>query len=402
MNTLIKISRAIVLGTVILWVLPKIFFTRVKPGEIAVRQSAASGVHEEDLGPGMRMRIWGLHKYIFLPSGYFFLDYGEGTDVGPVQIRTKDNNTVIIDVTVPVRIKKGEAHKIVKDGNHARDGARFRYQRLAGENAVSTLREKLANLAPAEWYSTEKRLAVNATALEALNEALSPLHLEAQAILIRSIRFTDAFEQQLTQIQLNQQRQLLNHTRQQVAARQQELDNYVQDTAAQAAAKEQDWIKRQAELERNYQLGMLGSEDASPGAARAKLEAMTEEQRLALRTEAAKVFDLGSPELATDAYLIGINNIQAETLKYRNDVRAVADGTSARLEAEGEALVARVQGEYETKLNALLSSPAGRAYVAYNAAANVTFAQTLTFSSQDGIPSVLRLRRFAEQFMGGP
>ena len=64
------------------------------------------------------------------------------------------------------------------------------------------------------------------------------------------------------------------------------------------------------------------------------------------------------------------------------------------------ALVAKVQGAYEAKLNALLSSPAGRAYVAWNAAANVSFSQTLTFSSQEGIPSVLRLRRFAEQFMG--
>jgi hypothetical protein len=30
----------------------------------------------------------------------------------------------------------------------------------------------------------------------------------------------------------------------------------------------------------------------------------------------------------------------------------------------------------------------------------VRFAETLTFSSADGIPSVLRLRQFAEQFMG--
>ena len=30
----------------------------------------------------------------------------------------------------------------------------------------------------------------------------------------------------------------------------------------------------------------------------------------------------------------------------------------------------------------------------------ITFAKTLTFQSGEGIPSVLRLRRFAEQFMG--
>jgi hypothetical protein len=48
----------------------------------------------------------------------------------------------------------------------------------------------------------------------------------------------------------------------------------------------------------------------------------------------------------------------------------------------------------------LLGSPAGKAYVAWQAADNVKFADTLTFSSSEGIPSVLRLRAFAAQFMG--
>ena len=48
----------------------------------------------------------------------------------------------------------------------------------------------------------------------------------------------------------------------------------------------------------------------------------------------------------------------------------------------------------------VLGSPAGKAYVAWQAADNVKFADTLTFSSADGIPAVLRLRAFAEQFMG--
>ena len=39
-------------------------------------------------------------------------------------------------------------------------------------------------------------------------------------------------------------------------------------------------------------------------------------------------------------------------------------------------------------------------YVAFGAALNVQFASELTFSSAEGIPSVLRLRQFAEQFMG--
>lgn len=106
------------------------------------------------------------------------------------------------------------------------------------------------------------------------------------------------------------------------------------------------------------------------------------------------------PASVSDGYLIGIKNIQAETLEYKNRVTAEADAIQARLGAEGDAMVAKVQGEYEVKLNALLGSPAGRAYVAWRAADNVKFSDTLTFSSAEGIPSVLRLRQFAEQFMG--
>ena len=68
--------------------------------------------------------------------------------------------------------------------------------------------------------------------------------------------------------------------------------------------------------------------------------------------------------------------------------------------AQGAVLVAKVQGEYESRLNALLGSPAGAAYVAYLAAGNVKFSDTLTFSSGEGIPAVLRLREFARRFMG--
>jgi len=52
-------------------------------------------------------------------------------------------------------------------------------------------------------------------------------------------------------------------------------------------------------------------------------------------------------------------------------------------------MVARVQGEYETKLNGLLGTPAGKAYVAWQAADNIEFAKALTFSSGEGIPAVL-------------
>jgi regulator of protease activity HflC (stomatin/prohibitin superfamily) len=102
----------------------------------------------------------------------------------------------------------------------------------------------------------------------------------------------------------------------------------------------------------------------------------------------------------SDAYLIGTKNLQAETLEYKNRVTAEGEAVSARLEAEGEAHAGQGAGRVRDQAERAVRL-AGRPRLRRVAAAGkVTFAKELTFSSQDGIPSMLRLRRFAEQFMG--
>jgi len=402
-SRLVAAAKVIVIGAVVLWIVPAVFLSSVAANELGVRTSALSGVLADDLGPGWHWRIPAIHKLILLPSSYFMLDY-TNDDKGPQKplvIRTKDNNTVELDVSVPLRIKPGEGNAVVAAGNHVRDpDGRFRYQRLAEETATSVLREQLAALDSVGFYSTDKRLAIEDASLKVLNKQLGAMHLEAQAVLIRAVRFRDEYEKQLQTIQLNEQRKLLDAATQRLAGVQQNLDNYQQGTSAQVSAHTQDWIKRQAELERAYQIGLLDVIDATPGAARAALAKLSTSEVDAKHEQAAKVFGMDAASV-TDGYLIGIKNIQAETLEYKNRITASADAIQGRLTAEGDALVAKVQGEYESKLNQLLGSPAGRAYVAYQAADNIEFAKALTFSSAEGIPAVLRLRQFAEQFMGG-
>lgn len=397
-----RLAQIVVLGALALWILPHVLFVRIAPGQIAVRRGAAGGVDRDDLGPGWRLRVPGYHKFTYLPSSYFFLDYSEDQTGAreSLQIRTKDNNTVLLDVSVPVRIQPGHAHDVVATGNHVKDpDGRYRYQRLAEQATVSVLREEMAILDSVGFYSTERRVEIAGKALELLNKSLDELHLEAQAVLIRAVRFRPEYERQLQAIQLNEQNKLLDGARERVAAQQQKLDNFTQGTAALSAAREQDWIKRRAELERAYQVGVLDVIDPTPGAARARLATLAAEQVTAARTKAATLFGLDDPGTVSDAYLVGIKNVQAETLEYKNRISAESDGVQGRLIAESEAMIAKVQGAYEAKLNALLSTAGGRAYVAWQAAANVNFASELTFSSSEGIPSVLRLRRFAEQFM---
>ena len=401
MNGLAKAAKVIVIGAILFWVIPTMCTAGVGPHEIGVRQSATSGVLEDDLGPGWHWRLPGVHKMITLPSSYFILDFTtEGQHQNPLVIRTKDNNTVELDVSVPVRIKPGQAHGLVQAGNHTKDpDGRFRYQRLAEENATSVLREQMAVLDSGGFFATDRRLAAADAALKALNKQLAPMHLEAQVVLVRSVRYRDEYEKQLQQIQLNEQNKLLDAARQKLAGVQQSLDNYQQGTNAQVAQRQQEWGKKQAELERAYQVGLLDVSDATPGAVRGKLKALPPAELTAKKETAAKLFGM-DVDSVSDEYLIGIKNVQAETLEYKNRVNAEADAIEARLDAEGRAMVAKVQGEYENKLNVLLGSPAGRAYVAWQAADNIKFAETLTFSSSEGIPAVLRLRQFAAQFMG--
>ncbi|MCH9683157.1 MAG: hypothetical protein K0V04_17110, partial [Deltaproteobacteria bacterium] len=288
-----------------------------------------------------------------------------------------------------------------KAGNHVEDRrGLLRFQRLAEETTVSVLREHLAELTSAEWYDSARRLEVAERSLKVLNVSLGDLHVEAEAVLVRAVTFRDEYERQLQQIQLNEQNKLLDGAREKVAKKQQALDKFVQGTNALAASREQEWKAKIARLEGAYQVGFVRLEDeTTPGSARRILEALEPAQREAMVTEATEALDM-KPEDVNNDYLLGIQNIQAETLEYDQRVRVESDGISARLSAEGDATVAQVRGAYETRLNELLDSVAGRAYVAYQAAANVKFDDTLVFQSDDGFPTVLRLREMTERFMG--
>lgn len=402
MKGFVRICQLTLLALVFLWIAPTCFISTVPMGKIGVRSSNMSGVLKADLDPGWTLNIAGMHALTLLPSHYLFLDYGSDDGQG-LQIRTRDNNNVFVDVSVPYRIKPGEAHLIMMNGNHLETpSGLYRFQQLAQDTTVSVLREGLANLTSSDFYHADVRLKVAEETLAKLNEDLAPLHLEAQAVLVRAVTFREEYEKQLQQIQLNEQNKLLDGAREKVAKQQQEFDNYELGTHALANALQQDWIKRQADLERAYQVGFVDMHgDNTPGAARRALVALTEDDRAKLRIEAGRVLEIPETEALADGYMLGIKNIEAETLEYKLRLNAESDGVSQRLAAEGAAEVAAVQGDFESKLNTLLGSPAGRAYVAYKSAANVKFAETLTFQSTDGIPSVLRLREFALRFMGG-
>lgn len=432
---LVRASQSFLGILTILLVTRGCMFNTIPAGMLGVRHSAASGVNPEDLGPGVALDVSGVHTLHRLPAHYLFLDYNEFNQNALI-IRTVDNNNVTVDVTVPIRIIKDEGHMIVSEGNHLlsgpiSQGGTYKYMRLADRSVRDVLRDRLAVLQSKDWYLTDKRLAVGKgpmdegmglSATEALNAKLAQYHLETPGILIRAYYFRTEYEGQLATIQFNEQEKLLDGAKSAVAAKQQVLDNYTNQTNAMVAAQGQDWDRRLANLDRAYQVGVLDTEgDLSPGASRVVLGALDDEKKLELRGAAAGWLDMWTCEgIADDAcnptledsgrvpdfesvrdkHLMGIQPVVAETREYGKRVKAKADGVKARLVAEGDALVAAVQGAHDARVNGLLNSGAGRAYVAYNAAANIKFADELTFHASGGVPVVLRLYDFAKTFMG--
>jgi regulator of protease activity HflC (stomatin/prohibitin superfamily) len=371
---------------------------RVEAGEVGVRYNNALGLHKSDLAPGFHLELTGLQRIHRLPSYYLQIDYS-GTD--RFSVRTKDNNTIQLDVSIPYRIKPGQAFRIMDAGNHLAVGdGKFRFQRFAEQTATSVLREHMAELQSEDFYDTKRRLAVTNDALKLLNKKLAPYNLEARTVLVRATYFRDEYENQLARIQLNEQQKLLDGAKRAVAERQQDFDNFEQQTNAMVSAKEQDWAQKIAELDRSYQVGSIDTgNDRAPGAARRMLVALSPDAVKQLVAKASEVFGIGEDRM-TDAHLLGIKNVEAEKTEYGQRVNAEADAIASRLAAEGDAKIAIITGAFETRVNQLLASPAGRAYVAYNVADKVKFAETLTFQSDDGVPTVLDLGELAKKLMG--
>ena len=365
-NTLVKASKIIVIASLVLWLVPALFTAGVGPHEIGVRQSAVSRHPRRGSRSGLALRVPGVHKLIRLPSSYFMLDFTTD-DKGPQKplvIRTKDNNNVDLDVSVPVRIKPGEANALVAAGNHVQDpDGRYRYMRLAEETATSVLREEMASLDSVGFYSTDRRLAASEATLKMLNKQLAPMHLEAQAVLVRAVRFRDDYESSSSRSS-STSRTSCSMPR----ARSSRTCSRASTTISRARTRRSPNARRSGASARTSSSARIRSAcSTSPMRRRARPARSSRRCRRPMSrrsTRPPRSCSAWMPTRSASAYLIGIKNIQAETLEYKNRVTAEADAIEGRLGAEGDAMVAKVQGEYETKLNVLLGSPAGKAYVA--------------------------------------
>jgi|GEM_PF-352385 len=321
----------------------------VRPGEIGVRSSVWSGrgVAPRDFGPGLHLGLPGLQQWYALPAGTELMRWrgpSEEDAGNPLDLRTSDGSTISLALTVPYRIRPGSAHRIVAEGH------RGTYRQQAVAKTEQVLANELGRLPSEELTRSDLRGELLGSTLVALNQALAEIHVEAEAILIDELRFSEAYERKLVETQRERQRgrvlearRLEDQEEQTILRRRHEIDRELQ--------------ARRIELDREVET--LRAE----GQARAvELKRAADELEGALRADADREYEL-----------------------------LVAQGEAARLEAE----------ELERRLHAEVLSGKGGAELLALRAARATRLTEVTLNSDDPrVPNPLDVEAMVELFAG--
>jgi regulator of protease activity HflC (stomatin/prohibitin superfamily) len=352
MKTLLRITVALA-ALFLLFALSLAFLTvRIEPWQIGVKQNQiAGGFAERDFGTGFRLRVPGMHVWHLLERRTHFISFGDersdfpvADERPPLEIRTKDNNLATYDVTVTYRIKEGEAHLIVAEGN------KLSYRDRVLTTVGSVLREELAELGSEKTYDTDERMSVVASIRPKLTLALAGNHVVPEQILIRAIRFPEGYEQRLQEKQLTYQTLEL--------ARAQTL---VEDQRAitETSSAEISAAEKKLRGDRDKQLQEKRS---------------TNEVKVAEILAAADVYDRGT--------------------------RARADALYTTSVAEGKLSVEKAEALRDELRNTALDTIGGRIYLAQKAATNLQF-ESITLNSNDPrVPSVIDLDGLVRLLIG--
>ncbi len=354
-----------------------LLFERVPVRTYGVKQFIwAGGIVPEDYGTGYHLGITGIHKWHLLDASTHFLEFvavDERQGVSPnaaspsffpkhagpedmstpahyrypaLEIRNRDGNVVTLDVSVPYRIIKGQAHKIVEDG------LKSFYPERVKATVESVLREVLPEMSNDALIDVDKRLATSIKALEMLQKKLDQFHVIAEAVLIRRVAFPPEYEAKLQQKQLFTQKARLD----------------------------------QAETLKLVEVLRTGTVEKEIAAAEAMSLAEWEKKTETLRAE----------------YAVKVATIQSESLQYSKKTRAEADAKYQVKLAEGKLALDRAEALLSQLRSEALSTPGGQIYVAQQAAENLNMGRVTLNSSDPRVPLVLDVHRFAEMLLGAP
>ena len=350
--------KRFVIALGILVLLPLLFallFKRVPPATIGVKQNNwGGGIIDADYQTGFHLGISGYHKWHFLPERTHFLHFNDHSGLrstseidswaAPLEIRTKDNNVVTFELSVPYRIVEGGAHQILKAG------LKSQYRDRVESVVTAVLRTELPNLTSEDLQLTDVRLARVLETVPVLNEALDEFYCEVETILIRRLRFQAEYEDKLQEKQYLRQKALLD-TAQTRVAEEEKVVNLVERQIVAAELKlNQDWDKRIQEKRSEYD--------------------------------------------------VLIAQINADAAVYASETRAEGDAERVILEAEGQLAVERAEALRDELRTAALNSEGGRILLGLTAADNLQIEKVTLNSDDPTVPMILDLGHLTDLLTG--
>ncbi|MBL8859239.1 MAG: hypothetical protein JNL28_12080 [Planctomycetes bacterium] len=324
-------------------------FQRVPPGTIGVKQVnfGGGGVVHEDYASGLHFGLKVYHSWHAIDGRTQLISYGwsaEPYDAEHLKVRTADGNYVRIGLAVPFRVIRGEAHKLVEDG------LKSTYRQRVQTAIEKVLTTEFGRLKTEEFWDTDKRDACTLAALPKLNRELSPLHVEAQAILVENFRFNPEYEDRLQQVQMDALRTIVDTTKAAVDVEQNKIDEILRE------------IER---ADSDLTIELKKQIDAENDAGRKRIEA---------RLAEARYYDQTRKAQATSEY--------------------------ERLVSEGERSVTQVEQVRIAAENQGYGSLGGKLLLARQAAENLRIKQVTLNSNDPRNPSVLDLDELVRLLVG--
>jgi regulator of protease activity HflC (stomatin/prohibitin superfamily) len=262
----------------------------------------------------------------------------------PLDIRTKDNNTAAIDVTVTYRIIEGEANLLVAKG------LQTSYRDRVASTVIGVLREELPQLSPEDFVNTETRLQRAQDTMPVLREKLKHFHIVPERLLIRAVRFPETYERKLQDRQLKQQLALLEKSKQRVE---------------EALAKT------------------------------GKIEKVTEAEV----KELVATWDKRLQEAQSDNS-VKVAQVLGESNEYDLRVRATVDAEYEVLVADGTLAVTKADALRDKLKNEALDTVGGRILQARDAAENLIFQSITLNSNNPDVPSVIDIDALVRLLVG--
>ena len=295
------------LTVIILELTPSMFTTYIYPDEIGVRRSVFGGIEDLDFAQGRRISLPMLHRWYRLPRTLHYLEFSGSNDL---DLRTREQNVMHVDVAVIYRIIEGQAHLI------CREGMSNSYRERIKSASIGFLREHLAQLSNTDIQKPLERIRVARDAIKPLNKRLKQYHVRVveDGVVIRAITFDPPYEQRLQAKQYFAVQAELDVAEQKKSIAKQQTDTVQKGIDKDVAVERETWNER-------IQLA-----------------------RRATETMIAKV--------------------DAEALEYDRRVRAEADAHYERLVADGERAEQEAKALGQKLRAQALSSKAGRTYSA--------------------------------------